>query len=336
MKDSEQMELLGLTLSPPDSPVRTSQPPERVQELKVSGQDSGQKSPVLLANYDPATSSWKTSQRCLVEGWTRFSETWPRSGTMQNGIAYQLPTLAHRTGGTGGGAYATPTTMDSLPPKSPEALEREATIARPGRSRPANLRDQISNSHLWPTPTNQSPRKMMPTPTASDHIERTSTSTEAVNPLTGKSVSLDRFVKFWPDQETQESGVPQMWPTPTVSDTEGGLVKNVEEKDGSFSRVNKQGVRWGVKLKDAVAHTEKMWPTPTSRDYKDGSAKSCQNVPENGLLGRVATRGTSEGSLNPTWVSWLMGYPLDWLDLDGFQNPELEGLPPEYLTEPPD
>jgi hypothetical protein len=31
-----------------------------------------------------------------------------------------------------------------------------------------------------------------------------------------------------------------------------------------------------------------------------------------------------------------MGYPLDWLDLDGWQNPELEGLPPEYLTEPPD
>jgi len=29
-----------------------------------------------------------------------------------------------------------------------------------------------------------------------------------------------------------------------------------------------------------------------------------------------------------------MGFPLDWLDLDGYQNPELEGLPPEYLTEP--
>lgn len=29
------------------------------------------------------------------------------------------------------------------------------------------------------------------------------------------------------------------------------------------------------------------WPTPTARDYKDGDAKSCQNVPVNGLLGRA-------------------------------------------------
>lgn len=63
-----------------------------------------------------------------------------------------------------------------------------------------------------------SPRKMMPTPTASDHIERESTSTEAVNPLTGKSVSLDRFVRFWPTSEAQASGVPRMWPTPSASD----------------------------------------------------------------------------------------------------------------------
>ncbi len=190
MKDSEQMDLLGgmeasgLTSSPPDSPVRTSQPPGKEQELKVSGQDSGQKSPVLLANYDPNTSSWKTSQRCLVEGWTRFSETWPRSGTMQNGIAFQLPTLAHRTGGTGGGA----------------------------------------------------------------------------------------------------------WPTPTANEDAAGT------PDGKMQKMlgNHPSIR---------GETPQEW---------------------------------AKGSLSATWVSWLMGYPLDWLDLDGFQNPELEGLPPEYLTEPPD
>ena len=69
------------------------------------------------------------------------------------------------------------------------------------------------------------------------------------------------------------------WPTPRVSDTEGGIVKNVEMKDGAFSRVNKDGVRWGVKLKDAVSHTE------------------------------------SGGQLNPMWVEWLMGWPIGWTDL---------------------
>lgn len=47
--------------------------------------------------------------------------------------------------------WATPTTMDKLPPKSETALMREMTIARPGRSQPANLRDQVSNSQNWPT-----------------------------------------------------------------------------------------------------------------------------------------------------------------------------------------
>ena len=124
-------------------------------------------------------------------------------------------------------------------------------------------------------------------------------------------------------------------------------------------------------------------PTPTTRDYKDGSAKSCANVPVNGLLGRwvhqwptpTATLGThgglctpskgreggtliealsarmwptphgfsqdgksngpsgnelgravnqslqdsnhpQTGSLNPTWVEWLMGFPPEWTALE--------------------
>lgn len=44
------------------------------------------------------------------------------------------------------------------------------------------------------------------------------------------------------------------------------------------------------------------WPTPTTRDHKDGSAQSCQNVPDNALLGRVvhqagwATPKATDGS----------------------------------------
>jgi hypothetical protein len=49
------------------------------------------------------------------------------------------------------GFWATPNTLDSMPPKSAEALEREATVARPGRSKPANLRDQVSNRKMWAT-----------------------------------------------------------------------------------------------------------------------------------------------------------------------------------------
>ena len=56
------------------------------------------------------------------------------------------------------------------------------------------------------------------------------------------------------------------WPTPRKSEPEGGVVENTKFENGSFSRVNQQGVRFGVKLKDAVS----AWPTPTQRDYKGG------------------------------------------------------------------
>lgn len=59
-----------------------------------------------------------------------------------------------------------------------------------------------------------SPTHSIPTPTASDHIQRTCTSVEALNFSTGKSVSLDRFCRRYPDaakgwdQEPTDSGIP--------------------------------------------------------------------------------------------------------------------------------
>ena len=50
--------------------------------------------------------------------------------------------------------------------------------------------------------------------------------------------------------------------------------------------------------------------TPTARDWKSGKA-SQKTMDRN-------ARPLSEqigGSLNPTWVEWLMGWPLGWTDL---------------------
>ena len=71
-------------------------------------------------------------------------------------------------------------------------------------------------------------------------------------------------------------------PTPTASDVEGGVAKDVQFQNGSFFRENKEGVRWGVKLRDAV----QALPTPTAREWKDGSWKSCRNCKKHQTLGR--------------------------------------------------
>lgn len=98
---------LPLTSSAADSRAKTSATPESVPELKVSIADCGQSMPVLLAKYDPTTSSWRTSQLCLDGDLAEFSETWPRSGMMRNGIAYRLPPLAQSMTGTDSGLLPT-------------------------------------------------------------------------------------------------------------------------------------------------------------------------------------------------------------------------------------
>lgn len=66
-----------------------------------------------LASWHQDTQSWKTAQCCLVEGLETFSETWPRSGMMRNGTAYQLATLARPTSEIVSGLLPTPTVNDA-------------------------------------------------------------------------------------------------------------------------------------------------------------------------------------------------------------------------------
>ena len=93
-----------------------------------------------------------------------------------------------------------------------------------------------------------------------------------------------------------------LWPTPRAQSATGSGPSRVGHR---------------TDLQTAV----KTWPTPTSRDWKDGSASSCRNVPVNGLLGRAVHIGsTMTGSLNPTWVEWLMGLPAEWTDLSNSET----------------
>ena len=82
----------------------------REKESTERGQDSGWKCAVLLAKRGRLSRSWKTQQTCLNGDLEEFSGTWPRSGMMRNGIAYQLPTLARPISGIGYGLWPTPET----------------------------------------------------------------------------------------------------------------------------------------------------------------------------------------------------------------------------------
>lgn len=78
------------------------------------------------------------------------------------------------------------------------------------------------------------------------------------------------------------------WPTPTASDAVGG--------PGTSGREG------GMNLRTAA------WLTPTVNDSKNNAppSQALRNTPP--LNSQVG------GPLNPTWVEWLMGWPLGWTD----------------------
>lgn len=107
----------------------------------------------------------------------------------------------------------------------------------------------------------------------------------------------------------------ESWPTPRQCEAEGGVISNCEYEDGSFFRENKKGVRFGVKLKDAVD----MFPTP--RAAKGMAMKLTQGMADLQWKGyletEIAHQEKAPGShLNPEWTERLMLWPTGWTGLE--------------------
>ena len=97
------------------------------------------KSCALLAQYDRATCSWKTSQPsflCLEPS----SVTWPRWGMTVDGCAYEHPQSARRIIGTGGGVWQTPVADDAV----------DRSLGKINSRGEPKLSAQVK---MWPTPT---------------------------------------------------------------------------------------------------------------------------------------------------------------------------------------
>ena len=111
------------------------------------------------------------------------------------------------------------------------------------------------------------------------------------------SANENRQTKPTPSQLAGKHGLslcaavntPKLWPTPTVC--------------GNYNRKGSS-----ANSGDGLATAVKLRPTPTCQDAKNNGAPSqmVRNTkPLNAEIG---------GALNPTWVEWLMGWPLGWTD----------------------
>ena len=116
------------------------------------------------------------------------------------------------------------------------------------------------------------------------------------------------------------------FPTPSVSDPEGGSQAHRVEWTSKGAKLRKKGksnMTYGAKLRDAV----ESFPTPTARDWKDTpGTKTFRDMSLPKMIygckkGHQADqiKNNTNGKnleLNPNWVEQLMGLPVGWTDLD--------------------
>ena len=329
-----------------------SQENKKVQTMTAI---SGQKCLDSLGRSNPNSLLGRMCKELLTSKTAWYSDrcktNWKVKVSKSNVSLFQLQASVLGTKGTESGLWATPNTMDYLPPRSAAGTKKIMEGHRKGRTKPSNLREQVDPETM----------KMYPTPTAQDHSRNT------VPPSIGKSRGMDLSMRVVADEierqkkmyptPTQDSasertkkykqgGTPlpvavKMYPTPTVVCEEGGEQSHLVErtKSGGFVLRRKgSGITYGSKLSDAMLYLEKMYPTPSTRDYKGGSGTIKE---KDGKYYRQSnTTGTKYGvrldalmeyknkkpggKLNPTFVEFLMGFPMNWTKTEPTESKPLE------------
>lgn len=126
------------------------------------------------------------------------------------------------------------------------------------------------------------------------------------------------------------SGLPERVPTPTASDATGGPGHSANKQGGMnlrthIARVPTPTVCGNYNRKgasktsgDGLATVVRRLPTPNASDANKWSNQSMAERIAKGSQVRLNTAVSPEGGrggqLNPTWVEWLMGWPLGWTD----------------------
>jgi len=154
---------------------------------------------------------------------------------------------------------------------------------------------------------------------------------------------LDEFSETWPrwgimrDGECWEQDTPEgltsgigcgLWPTPRTTGLDGGSNSRKAAKARDRWPTPRSCSAMAATITPESAHAgnrfpnletvvgRRTWPTPTAHNAKECDAPSERTRNEPTLCHQA--RGGDETlptALNPPWVEWLMGWPLEWTDL---------------------
>ena len=239
----------------------------------------------LLARYNQDTHSWKTVQCSLLEDSELSLETFPRWGMTRNGECWEQTTLELTTNETESGSWPTPTA--SQMPSEGSILQYRKLVDN------GVLTKEEAEGMLMASLNPPRMKKWTPNNETFFHTPNTTG-------LDGESNSRKALKKRMADTPSGN------WPTPTCADIYTDKLKSTQQSENSMHSVS---------LGQAV----QKWPTPMASDNRDRGHMESPSVKRRLEIGKQVSLGQSvspiSGQLNPTWVEWLMGWPLEWTDL---------------------
>lgn len=284
------------------SRARTFQPQEKAPALTAPAPASGGKCTELSMKYDRNSHSWKTHLCLWDEDLPESSVILPKSGTMRNGLCWERTMWEPRTSESASGylhMIPTPTACNApnkgSHSRGPKSLMDVATTGwMPGMMWPTLRAGKSSgeNPESWlaryvagkvSTPPLGLDVKFA-TPQARDF--RTGEARRWEDPARSRNLN-DQIAKF---------------PTPTSRDW----------KDSGSSQGNRKSPNLGT--------IASRFPTPRTKGMcgGTGSYRKMKDLEAKGIISSEERRQMTAGSggqLNPTWVEWLMGWPLEWTAL---------------------
>lgn len=244
-----------------------------------------------------------------------WSRTWSAKVMTSRCLILRLRLSERRTDGQGSLLWQTPNVPNGGRVNPPDMTE---TGKMPdGRKRQVGLEHQVkmAEAGLWRTPG------------AQDLDGRGTYATEEAlrkRLVNGHQLRLTDQVKFqgmWPTPRAKEdcdyqysagrkghkvltlSGKVKLWPTATARDYKGSnSLEHMTRETGHMNHTRQ------------LANAVKLYPTPRAQSANG------QADPPNRQWG-ADLQSMDGGQLNPTWVEWLMGYPLGWTELNASETP---------------
>lgn len=115
-----------------------------------------------------------------------------------------------------------------------------------------------------------------------------------------------------------------LWEPPTSGRPISVIASGLWQTPVADDAANRADGKWNSRGEPKLSAQVKLWPTPTASDANKWNNQSIADRKARGqqvlLNTAVSPQSGAGGQLNPTWVEWLMNWPMGWTSLEAITH----------------